>query len=355
MQISKMLFLTLILAFVGPVLRLSAQEPKRWSVETPTGPTRDLAFDATEGTWMSLAVSPDGRFIAFDLLGSIYEIPIEGGTARRLTEGRSWNLFPRYSPDGRFIAFSSDRSGSHNIWVMDRQGTGLRNVSPSVENIYKPSWSPDGRRIFAGTSGDGAPNQLVAFTLAGGRQTLVQNSGSVTGAGVEPSGTGVVFERSGPAVYPFAFNPYVTPLGGARIDRYDQASAEITTLVERPGGAFAPALSPDGRMLAYVNRDIDDDRLIVRDLITRRERVLLRGLDRDRQDSGSDYGPFPTMAWHPDGGRLFLGRGGQLISVDVTTAKVTQVPFRAPVQRQMSETIRFKTDEPRDRTTTPRC
>ena len=352
MRITKVLSPALLLTVFGAILRLSAQEPKRWSVETPTGPTRTLAFDATEGTWMSLAVSPDGRFIAFDLLGSIYEIPIEGGTARRLTEGRSWNLFPRYSPDGRFIAFSSDRSGSHNIWVMDRQGTGLRNVSPSVENIYRPSWSADGRRIFAGTAGDGVPNQLAAFTLAGGRQTLLQNSGAVNGAGAEPSGAGIIFERNVRSVYPFDFNPYVTPLGGARIDRYDQATAEITTLVERPGGAFAPALSPDGRLLAYVNRDIDDDRLIVRDLVTRRERVLLRGLDRDRQDSGSDYGPYPTMAWHPDGQRLFLGKGGQLLVVDVTTALVTRVPFRAPVARQMSETIRFKTDEPRDRATT---
>ncbi|MSR02672.1 MAG: hypothetical protein EXR94_08030 [Gemmatimonadetes bacterium] len=352
MRIDKFLLVGLILAFGGPLLELSAQEPKRWSVETPTGPTRPLAFDATEGTWMSLAVSPDGRFMAFDLLGSIYEIPIVGGTARRLTEGRSWNLFPRYSPDGRLIAFSSDRSGSHNIWVMDRQGAGLRNVAPSVENIYKPSWSPDGRRIFAGTAGDGVPNQLVAFTLAGGRQTLLQNSGSVNGAGSEPLGAGLIFERSVRPVYPFGFNPYVTPLGGVRIDRYDQATAEVTTVVERPGGAFAAALSPNGRMLAYINRDIDDVRLIVHDLVTRAERVLLRRLDRDRQDSGSDYGPYPTMAWHPDGSQLFLGRGGKLIAIEVATTKVTEIPFRAPVERQMSETIRFKADEPSGRTTT---
>ncbi len=352
MRIGKFVFVSLVLGHLAPLQKLVAQDSKRWSVETPTGPSRPLAFNATEGTWMSLAVSPDGRFIAFDLLGSIYEMPVEGGTARRLTEGRSWNLFPRYSPDGRLIAFSSDRSGSHNVWVMDRQGGGLRNVSPSIENIYKPSWSADGRRIVAGTAGDGVPNQLIMLTLAGGRQTLVQNSGSVNGAGSEPSGAGVIFERSVRAVYPFGFNPYVTPLGGVRIDRYDQSTAEVTTVVERPGGAFAPALSPDGRMLAYINRDIDDNRLIVRDLVTRAERVLLRRLDRDRQDSGSDYGPYPTMAWHPDGGRLFLGRGGKLIAIEVATGKVAEIPFRAPVERQMSETIRFKTDEPSGRTTT---
>ncbi|MEO8448441.1 MAG: amidohydrolase family protein [Gemmatimonadota bacterium] len=334
------------------VLRLQAQEPTKWSVETPTGPTRPLAFDATEGTLMSVAVSPDGRSLAFDLLGAIYEMPIEGGTAKRLTDGRSWNLFPRYSPDGRSIAFSSDRSGSYNIWILDRASGALRSLPAPNENVYRPSWSPDGRVIYAGTSGDGEPARLVAFSVLGGRQVLVQDGGVLNGAGAELDGTGVVFERSGAPVYPFAFNPYVIPQGGARIERYDQATGEISVLVERPGGAFAPALSADGRQLAYVNRSIDETILIVRDLAARRERVLLRGLDRDRQDSRSDYGPYPLLAWHPDGNRIFMVVGGHLTSIDVATGKSNRIPFHAPVERQMSQTIRFKTEEAQGRATT---
>ena len=86
-----------------------------WSVEAHTGPVRPLSFDATEGTWMSVDVSPDGQQVVFDLLGTIYEMPVVGGDAVALTTGRSWNLSPRYSPDGERIAFSSDRSGSHQI------------------------------------------------------------------------------------------------------------------------------------------------------------------------------------------------------------------------------------------------
>jgi imidazolonepropionase-like amidohydrolase/Tol biopolymer transport system component len=335
-----------------------AQESPRWSVETPTGPTKALAFDATEATWMSVTVSPDGRSIAFDLLGHIYEMPIEGGTAKRLTDGRAWNLFPRYSPDGRSIAFASDRSGSHNIWILDRQSGALRTFPAAGENLYRPVWSADGRAIYAGTSGDGVTNQLLAFALAGGRQTLVRDvstqltllpSNSIfNGGGVEPGGTGIIFERSNRPLYPFEFNPYVTPIGGARIERYDQATGEITVMVERQGGAFAPALSPDGRQLAYVNRSIDETILVLRDLASRRERVLLRGLDRDRQESFSGYGPYPAMAWHPDGRRLFLGIKGHLTSVDVQTGTPTTISFHAPVERQMSQTIRFKTEEARD-------
>ena len=332
-----------------------AQGLRPWSVETPTGATRSLDFTATEGTWTSLSIAPDGRSMVFDLLGHIYEMPIEGGTARRLTDGRSWNLFPRYSPDGRWIAFASDRSGSQNIWLMDRQGGGQRNLSLSRGNLYKPVWSPDGRRIYAGITNDGGPNGIMAFELAGGGQMLVPGGGLNAGS-AEPGGAGVVFERGGRPVYPFEFNPYVVPTGGSTVERFDVGTGEVTILMDRIGGAFAPALSPDGKRLAYVNRHIDDTRLMIRDLAARQDREVLAGLDRDRQTAGSDYGPYFTLAWHPDGRRLFLNRGGQILSVEVSTGTVTAVPFQAKVERPMSETIRFKTREPdlRARTRTHR-
>jgi Tol biopolymer transport system component len=48
-------------------------------------PPRFLSFTATEGSWISLDVSPDGRTIVFDLLGDLYLMPIEGSDATRLT------------------------------------------------------------------------------------------------------------------------------------------------------------------------------------------------------------------------------------------------------------------------------
>ena len=330
-----------------------AQHP--WSVETPTGPTRELRFDATQGTWMSVSVSPDGRSILFDLLGHIYELPIEGGMARRLTDGRSWNLFPRVSPDGRSIAFSSDRSGHFEVWTMDRQGGSLRNVSEARDrtwdNLYRPAWSADGHRIYAAGQGDGAPSQLIAFDLRGGRQVLVRGGAGMSSPEPEPHGTRVFYERSIAPLYGFAFNPYVTPASGTRLERYDLATGETGVHIERPGGAFGPALSPNGRELAYAHRLVDSTVLIVQDLATSRERIVLRGLDRDRQQ-GSGYGPYPTFAWHPDGRRIILGTGGQLVSLEVATGKATRIPFSAPVQRQMSETIRFTTHVPVDKAMT---
>ena len=70
-----------------------------------------ITFDTDEGTWMSLDVSPDGRTIAFDLLGDIYTLPITGGAATRVVGGMSFESQPRFSPDGRHLAFLSDRTG----------------------------------------------------------------------------------------------------------------------------------------------------------------------------------------------------------------------------------------------------
>ena len=49
----------------------------------PLPSSRRLQFSASEGTWMSLDVAPDGRTIVFDLLGDLYTLPIDGGTATR--------------------------------------------------------------------------------------------------------------------------------------------------------------------------------------------------------------------------------------------------------------------------------
>jgi hypothetical protein len=54
----------------------------------PLKATRSFDFTTNEGTWTSLAVSPDGKTILFDLMGDIYSIPMEGG--KQLLSQRAW-------------------------------------------------------------------------------------------------------------------------------------------------------------------------------------------------------------------------------------------------------------------------
>jgi Tol biopolymer transport system component len=310
-------------------------QDQQWSIEDPGGPTKRLEYTATEGTWISVDVSPDGRHVAFDLLGHIYEMSISGGDARPLTEGRSWNLSPRYSPDGSRLAFTSDRTGNFDVWVLERQSGKLTNISNSSQNVFRPSWAPDGRRLFAGAS-----EGLTAYGLRGEATVLIENRSGV--ATVDPDGKHLYFEQGRP-LYPFEFNPYVVVNSGARIERHNLESGETEVSVERPGGAFNPALSPDGRTLAYLHRDVDDTIVILQDRQTREERILLRGLDPDRQEGGGFSGPYANMAWHPDGKQLFVSFGGGIHAVNTTTGQSTRLAFRAPVRRELTETLRFPT------------
>ena len=128
-----------------------AKKEDKWDVNAPPGlATRKVQLSVDEGSWMNVDVAPDGRTIAFDLLGDIYTMPIDGGTPTRIAEGLAYEHQPRFSPDGRRIAFVSDRAGGDNIWLMNRDGSDKRQISKEdFRLLNQPSWSPDGQFLVA--------------------------------------------------------------------------------------------------------------------------------------------------------------------------------------------------------------
>ena len=86
-------------------------------------------FETTEGTWMSVDVSPDGTTVVFDVLGDLYTVAVAGGTATPLTRGPAYDYHPRDSPDGKTIAFTSDENGMENLWLVDADGKNRRAIT----------------------------------------------------------------------------------------------------------------------------------------------------------------------------------------------------------------------------------
>jgi len=95
----------------------------------PLKSDRKIEFTTDEGTWLSLDVSLDAKTIAFELVGDLYTLPIEGGQAKLISGGMFFDSQPKFSPDGQWIAFISDREGSENIWIIHPDGTGAKQVS----------------------------------------------------------------------------------------------------------------------------------------------------------------------------------------------------------------------------------
>src|SRR5207244_11618064 len=81
----------------------------------PLKMARNVSFETSEGTWMSLDVSPDGKTIAFELSADLYTMPVTGGAATRITSGPAFDSQTRWSPDGKHLVFPSDPSGAGNV------------------------------------------------------------------------------------------------------------------------------------------------------------------------------------------------------------------------------------------------
>jgi imidazolonepropionase-like amidohydrolase/Tol biopolymer transport system component len=325
------------------------KEEKKWDVQNPPGPSYDVNIDVREGTWMSVDVSPDGKEIAFDLLGDIYVMPIGGGEAKAIATGIAWDMQPRYSPNGKWIAFTSDRSGGDNLWYMDRDGANAKQVSKETFRLLnQPAWSPDseylvGRKHFTSERSLGAGEMWIYHRTGGDGLQLTKKRTDQKDTGepvFSPDGRYVYFsdDVTQGAIFEYNKDPnsqiYV-------IQRLDRETGDTERYVIGPGGSVRPTPSPDGKSLAFIRRVRYKSTLFVKDLESGRETPLFDGLDRDMQETWAIHGLYPNMAWTPDSKSLVFWAGGKIHRIDVASKQVANIPFHVTGTRKVQEAVRF--------------
>ncbi len=348
------------------------KDQKKWDVAAPPMKTRAVPVNVSEGTWMNLDVSPDGRTIAFDLLGDIYTIPIGGGRARRISAGLPYETQPRFSPDGRQIAFTSDRGGGENIWLMNVDGSNRRQLTKETFTLLNnPTWSADGRYVASRkhftTQRSAGTGEIWMYHVAGGAGVaLVERPNprfqkELGEPMFTPAGDAIYFSRNTTPgdIFEYAQNSDQQVFA---IDRYDLKTGERTNVAGGPGGAVRPSPSPDGRYLAYVHRERAKSKLYVKDLRSGEERKIYDNLDQDMQETWAIHGVYPNMGWTPDSRSIVFWAGGKIRRVNLDGTGAAEIPFQVsdtrdvvdpprPVVNAFSET--FTTKMPRFATLSP--
>jgi eukaryotic-like serine/threonine-protein kinase len=97
-----------------------------------------------------VALMPDGR-IVYALAGTgssdLLLTDINGGNSQPLTGNAALNGLPAVSPDGRFIVFVSNRTGGPHVWLMNSDGSNLKQITYGIAEIF-PVISPDNQWII---------------------------------------------------------------------------------------------------------------------------------------------------------------------------------------------------------------
>jgi serine/threonine protein kinase len=113
---------------------------------------RQVTFDKDKDEGMSgIALAPDGKIVyTARITGTqdLWIINADGGGRRQLTFNARSNFSPVVSPDNRYVVFVSDRSGSSSIWRMDLDGGNPKQLTDSPGIAALPAFSPDGKWII---------------------------------------------------------------------------------------------------------------------------------------------------------------------------------------------------------------
>jgi dipeptidyl aminopeptidase/acylaminoacyl peptidase len=173
----------------GDIFLLSPDGRRRTQVTRSPDPEHDPAWD------------PCGCQLVYTRgLGdsALYTVRFTGtwdGEPRLLTDGPGCDQDPDVSPDGMRIAFTSCRSGSAQIYVMDADGSNVTRLTHDEGEDIDPDWSPDGLRIAFARSENGA-RRIYIVNADGSNDYAVTYGTADAGPAWSPDGRALAWDNA---------------------------------------------------------------------------------------------------------------------------------------------------------------
>jgi serine/threonine-protein kinase len=250
-----------------------------------TGTDFDLSAG---GTLVLLRQRPDRHWLV--------QVAPDGRATRLFGEPRDFET-PRASPDGRYIATGIRATGGRDIWVLDRAREALTRFTLHGLAAY-PTWAPRGERIaYASSIQGGFDISLKPLDGVAAETTVVSGTPFQFPGEWTPDEHWLVFRENNP---------------GTREDikAIDTRTGEVRELVGSQASELQPALSPDGRLLAYVSDETGTVEVYLRWFDDRpgRTQVSLRGGREPR--------------WARDGRTLYYRDGVSMLAVAISPGDV---------------------------------
>jgi dipeptidyl aminopeptidase/acylaminoacyl peptidase len=254
-------------------------------------------------------ISPDGAWVAYTVSQldrkednsdtDIYMVPTTGGAAVKLTSSKKPETSPRWSPDGRYLAFLSSRDGKKpQVYLLDRRGGEAEAITDIKTGVSSVAWSPDSSKLAFLVS-DPDPNDPDPDAKDKKPRPHVI--------------TRLQFMRDGEG--------YLTDIK-RHLHLFDLASKKDTQLTSDKFDDGAPVWAPDGKLIAFSanrtdNPDANDnsDIFVVEPQTGAKPRALTT-------NAGSDSAP----AFSPDGKSIVYLQGGDSKDIWYATNNVAVIP-----------------------------
>jgi Tol biopolymer transport system component/imidazolonepropionase-like amidohydrolase len=298
---------------------------------------RTLAFDTREVTQPGIAATPDGRFLIFNLLGHLFELPVGGGAARQLTFGPYYDSDPLVSPDGKRVAFISSRDGGDdgNLYVLEFS-TGKVSQLTHEFQAGAHAWSPDGKTIVFVSAlrreeypadrlpgfGNGDTGYIKTVSAQGGAAQRLTDARAFLSVFYLADGRlgWILVDRPAGAGRPGIGLP---PVSNTYIEARDR-EGKVSRIGSIRGGTGTVALQPDAKGLYYVAGG------------------YLRHYGFGDGEP-STVGPFPgapaAMDVARDGASLYLASDAKLWRVDLPAARAQEISWQAHVRMEVADPV----------------